>query len=241
METKFDTTFIPKGPSLTNPDIVLRKKRRSLLHRGGFVIFFIALFSAGGLFGYERYLTNDIKAMNDVLVKQKSTYDSNEIDRLKKASLRLSTGSKILENHKATSLFFAELEEQTLKAVQWTTIEINRDEDDKVILVNISGLAKSYASVALQEAALAGSNFFNEIIFSGLNLDESGNIDFDVKGKIVASRIDFSDTINPSLVAPNEDDIDMRTMPTTTSSSPSATSSSTTTNRNATSGTINTQ
>lgn len=191
MEPKFETTFIPKGPALTNPDIVLRKKRRSLLFNGSIVIFFIALLSALGLFGYETYLKRSITDMNGILVSERANYDFEKIDTLKKASIRMTYAEDVLNNHKALSLFLTHLEEVTLTNVRWRGMTIVTDASGRLLL-NLTGEARSYASVALQEDAFAESGYIKSVVFSALSLDPVGNVIFNVNAEINQAEIRFA-------------------------------------------------
>lgn len=189
MEPKFTTSFIPKkqvavsakGSGSLGPAISFSTLLSSV------IIIAVVLFAAG-LFLYRLTLEKTISDQYATLEKVKESFDTNFIAQATRLNKRIVSGGKILDNHLAPSAIFDLLEEFTLQTVSFKTFEFSDDVDGKII-VKGTGEGDSFASVVLQSDEFGKSGYMRDVLFSDLQPNSVGNVNFS-----------FEATIDPQLV-----------------------------------------
>ncbi len=187
METRFQTSFIPKK--------ALEETKKTSPHGVGifsllsYVIFIAAITLAAGTFLYSRYLGGIITKKDASLAKAKDAYEPALIDELSRLNGRIEASKEVLNNHVALSSFFDVLGQSTLKTVRFSSFSYSLGADGKVI-ISMEGQAESFGSIALQSDFFGKSKYIKNAIFSNLNLDRNGNVTFNLNA-----------TVDPSLIA----------------------------------------
>lgn len=180
METKFQTSFIPKKPVVMSGTSLSSNKPMSFLSFLGILIFVLTLFIAGGSFLYKTYVDSSIKNMKKTLESKKSTLDLRLIQEFVNLDERFASSKQLLSTHIAPSHLFSLLESLTLRSVRFTSLKYTVDADKKVHL-DLEGEARSYSVVAAQAEAFTKERSFISPIFSNFDLDDKGNVKFSVK------------------------------------------------------------
>jgi hypothetical protein len=190
METKFQTSFIPKQP-VTDTE----------LHRGGgaslfflfsFILFMASLAAAGGVFIYGSIMDRNIKEGDKQLTLNKNAFDPNTIKEITRLNDRINAANVLLKQHKGVSTLFYVLSQTTLKNVRFTEFSYTAA-DDKINLT-MKGQAFNYETIALQAKAFtdpALKNVFRSPIFSDLTLDSQGNVSFSFSTGIDPFLVDY--------------------------------------------------
>lgn len=191
MEPKFQTSFIPKKPVTTAP-------RRQKISSGLFslialILFLAALSLSVGVFLYQQYLVQSIERKSASLERAKAAFEPALIKEMSRLDLRMDSAQEILDKHTALSAFFELLEDTTLKSVQFEDFSYLVGVEGE-IRISMVGRALSFAAVALQSDSFGDSIFIREPIFSGLNLDEKGNVVFVFNAVLDASLISYTDS-----------------------------------------------
>ncbi len=178
--TQFQTSFIPKK-ALTEERPV-RTRPVSLFLFLATIIFVASVASAGFVYFTEAGLKRGVAGMRSDLDAAAAAFESDFIADLQELDRRIASSKKILENHISISPIFESLQTLTLKSVQFTKFEykILGSGASASIAVKMSGKTDEYESLALQSDALTKNKYFKDPIFSNLNIDEKGNVLFDV-------------------------------------------------------------
>ncbi len=188
METKFQTSFIPKQPITQSQHL---SSGVSVVTIISFFIFFLSLASAGGVYVYTNILSNTIAAQDEGLKKSEAASPATTLDTYIRLSNRLKAVKTILHQHVQSSVLFDLLKNNTLPDVRFNDFNLSYGSDGKVTL-GMTGQAKGYEFVALQSKAFSDpslKNIFQSPIFSNLDLDPAGNATFTFTSGIDPSQI----------------------------------------------------
>ncbi len=194
------TSFIPKKP-LENK-VEPSKKPASIFLLISAIIFVITLVATGSVYFYRSLLVKRIDNMSVSLEKAKAAFEPALILELKRLNSRIDASSSITAKHMAPSEVFALLEELTLKSVRFKKFGYSTASEK--ITVNMSGEAKNYSSIALQSSVLGKSPYVKNPIFSNLNLDSKGNVNFDLTADVDPSLVSYSSSIQRAIERASE-------------------------------------
>ncbi|MEN9649812.1 MAG: hypothetical protein RL094_779 [Candidatus Parcubacteria bacterium] len=189
METKFQTSFIPKQPVT---DSVRHSSGSGLLFVISFIVLIASLAAGGGVFLYGQYVDTSISEGKKQLERNENAFDPTTIQELTRLNDRISSVDVLLKQHVAVSNVFTVLSGTTLKNVRFNDFSFVNAGGGKVTM-SMKGQATSYETVALQSRAFTDPslrNVFRSPIFGDLNLDQSGNVTFS-----------FSASVDPTLVS----------------------------------------
>jgi len=188
---EFQTSFIPKK---SFDGVAGQKKGKSgMLFFTVLLVFIFSLLTAGAAFAYEQFLNASISHKKDSLEKVKSAFEPELIRQLSHLDQKLHTARTLLDSHVALSSYFELLESVTLESIRFKTFSYIVD--DAGIRVTMQGEALSFASVALQSDEFAKQRFIKELVFSGLELDEKGNVIFTVTALVDPQLISYRDRV----------------------------------------------
>ncbi len=114
------------------------------------------------------------------IVSSQNAIDTQFLDEVKELNTRIIAADAVMDKHISVSPLFEVLGNLTLKSVRYTSFEyvVNQKDTGEEILVTMNGLAKSYTSIALQSDAFSQNKNIEDPIFSGLSLDDKGNVRF---------------------------------------------------------------
>ncbi len=190
METKFQTSFIPKRPIVMTGISVSTPRPFNIITFLGGLIFLLTLAIFAGVIGFKMYVSNSIEITKTELAQTKASLQLSLIKDLVTLDARLAISKGILSNHIAPSRFFSFLAATSLKDVRFTDLKYSTDGGD--IKVELNGEAKSYTTVASQSDAFnkAGDSI-SSAVFSNLELTEKGNVKFSVKANVVPTAISY--------------------------------------------------
>jgi hypothetical protein len=179
MDRQLPTSFIPKKRR-EKENIISRIKRPATLFSWLIrLIFVLTVISTLGIFGYSNYLIrqNDIK--KEAIKKEIEAFEPELTQALSDIKARIDAGEKLFNNHLAASLFFSFLQSVTLRNVYFRTFSFNGSSEG--VSVNAFGVAPSYAAVSFQSDILEKADFIQNLSFSNINLNESGEVVFAVE------------------------------------------------------------
>ncbi|MEK9183746.1 MAG: hypothetical protein AAB890_01590 [Patescibacteria group bacterium] len=144
------------------------------------IIFLISAALWGALFLYERYLKEQISQKKSSLQIAQSELEPSLVTSLVLLSGKISAAKTLIQNHKAPSSIFVFLEGNTLKDVRFKDFNFSFSTDGAPS-ISMSGLAKSYSSLALQAGVFEKSSIVKKAAFSGFKLDKNGQVGFNVE------------------------------------------------------------
>ncbi len=187
MEKDIQSSFIPKqvlqsGPRSVNQPI-------SLFLLLSLVVFIVALLFLGGAYGYRFILTNEIHrecssvSGNDLescgllasLAIRQESIGQDSILRFETLDKQLRLATQIIDRHQTLLPVLRFLETETLQSIKYASFsQTGRD-------IDLKGVAKSYEGVALQSNELNDNQLVETFIFSDVNADQNGNVNFSLK------------------------------------------------------------
>lgn len=199
MEPKFNTSFIPKRS--------LAKTTKEHRRRGGgsisivpfitLILFLGALGLTMGVFLYDQFLIQNLNQKKEALVDAREALDSPLIDEMERLDSRIKSAKLILNNHVILTGLFDLLEQQTLTNVRFTDFSYEIFEGATIDLT-MRGTARSFNAIAVQSEIFDRDRLIQNPIFSGLNVDESGNVIFNFTASIDPRLLSYTLTFEAS-------------------------------------------
>jgi len=189
MDKEFQTSFIPKKTVIEAP-----KKIRSgggVFNLLAFIVFLIALASAGGAYLYRNSVKTDITEYKKSLNIAKQQFEPSLITELQILDKRLNAATTILAKHIAVSPIFELLQKITLPTVRYSDFAYKIDDKTNLVSVQMKGEAKGYNFIALQADLFSENKFIKNPIFSDFVLDQSANIDFNLTFSVDKSLVSY--------------------------------------------------
>jgi len=165
METKFQTSFIPKKPlvpatsfSSSGNDDSRSSGGGSVLLSLGVLVFVLSLVIAGGSYAWTNYLISQQKNYDKVLKAHRDQFDLDLIRTLKQANVKIDIADQLLKNHIAASQIFDILSRMTASESRFLNMELStagRDgARDSAPTISLSGYSKNFSSLAFQSDVL---------------------------------------------------------------------------------------
>lgn len=194
MDTKFQTSFIPKRPIVAGNTSVRPKHPLNLLSIIATFIFILTIVALGGEFAYKRYMNEKLAAMDTQLNDAQASIKDDLTNKFIRLDARLRSAQALLQGHIATSLLFATLQNQTVRNIQFSDMTYQTDQTGTVT-VSMKGLASSYNSIALQAGLFNQNKYIKNAVFSDMTLDEKGQVMFSFRATIGSELIAQRNTI----------------------------------------------
>lgn len=200
MEPTIPTSFIPKNP--VSGEVRPRAQSANGKRVVGLLTFITvitviaAILSFVGVYLYEQRLTNQKQTLEQSITDARTDLGSDFVAEMQRLEQRIKGVKSLLASHVVISPIFEELQAQTLRSVRFTKFEYTIQQDmqtnQAVVDVSLSGVARSYAIVALQSDALAESKMFKNPVFSNLTLEEqTGNVNFSLTFTVDAADLSY--------------------------------------------------
>ncbi|OHB05333.1 MAG: hypothetical protein A3A26_01970 [Candidatus Zambryskibacteria bacterium RIFCSPLOWO2_01_FULL_47_14] len=209
MPPKFESSFIPKGPTFsagTNFGVPApaRKGERTLLGFIAIILFILSVVAAAGVLGYKFYLNYSIKNMEQALEAGRASLQTETVVEITRLNNRLLSAEALIDGHTVLSPVFRFLDSATLKDVRLTDFFYNALTAEPRVI--IKGEARSYTALAQQAEFLKESDLFENPIFGDLRLDDEGNVEFSFEAEAAAGLLSYrremeklnTPTTNPS-------------------------------------------
>ena len=193
METKFQSSFIPKGPAVSTGvpvgNIPSRTGDKSLFSFIASVIFTISLILALGVFGYKFYLRYSIGQMEGDLESVYTSLDPDALREIIRLDQRITSTKNLISSHMVVSPIFEFLQNNTPRTVRFT--EFRFDSGEQGNEVSMRGEALGYADIALVSDVFKNSGHFRNTVFSDFNLADSGTVAFSVKANVNPNALSY--------------------------------------------------
>lgn len=192
MDPQVPTSFIPKKP--LDGGRSAGGAFGGLLSLLALFIFVGSIFGAAGVFLYQSYLNQSIAQKSDSLTKAQGAFDPSTITDLIRLDSRLNNAGRLLQGHVAISPIFNFLSSETLANVEYNSFEYTL-QDNGSATVLLGGQADSFSTVALQSDQFSASKVFKDVIFSGITVDPTGKILFNVAATVDPSFINYGKSL----------------------------------------------
>lgn len=196
--TSFQTSFIPKKPLVSNNEApVIVSRPMGLFNFLGILSVVIVIALYGGLFFYKNILLKNLNNLHISLKTSQESFEPETISDLQLFDKRMAVSKQVISGHVIFSPLFDLINELTLPSVQFTRFEQTSSADGREFIVNMSGVAKDYRSIALQAQVLNSEKgkYFKDVVFSNLGLadekDKKGYVKFEVSFSIDPTLLSY--------------------------------------------------
>lgn len=218
MENSFQTSFIPKKPITTTTNSSNKIKQPTSLFSLISIFLLIAMgVLSAGVYLYKGFLQTQKQSLSEELLKSREKFEKDTIDDLELFDKRSRSAKQVLDGHIVLSPMFALLGSLTIPSIQYT--KFDHKTTDQGFIVEMSGMAKDYKSIALQADVFntAKGRFFKNVVFSNLTRDKTNNVLFDVKFEVDPSLLSYEKDIllnqGSETAVPSEDTSTPETLP----------------------------
>jgi len=182
METKFQTSFIPKK---TVTETKSSGSGMGIFLFVSIVIFLVSLGIAGWVYLQKQMLVSKIVEQQGIIATNEDSFDTNTIESILTLNKRITLADGLLQKHVSVSPIFNFLQQATLKNVRFRDFNfssLSKDENGTPrVAVKLSGIAKDFETVASQADEL-GSSKWSKIIsepkISNFSLNTDGSVSF---------------------------------------------------------------
>ena len=206
METKFQTSFIPKKQiTQAGSSIGMSQRPRrntSLFMSIAVLLFLLSLGAIGGTFAWKSYLENQQLDYKKQLSEREKQFNADLIEELKRQNIKIDVASQLLQSHLATSQIFDILGRLTIENVRFLNMDMstptNQTEDIKV---SMKGYGTSFAAVAFQSDVLGQLEQYGlrkivkNPIISDPALDQAGTVAFGFSASISPASLSYEKSI----------------------------------------------
>lgn len=191
METKFQTSFIPKKPLIATESVRVHA-HVSIFMIIGTLAFIVSIVIAGGTFLAKSYLLKSQEKLKLDLTENVKRFNLPLIEELKTANTKIDLANELLRSHAAVSEAFHIIAALTAEKVhfanfEFTSVSSSPDgapQTTGTYNIKMKGVTDSFNSVAFQSDVFSRSMKYgtNKVlknpILSDLTVDPSGNINF---------------------------------------------------------------
>lgn len=185
MDTKFQTSFIPKKPILMDQKTIKHSGGASVFMFISVIIFILSLAGAGFTFFWKDVLLKQQASYQVELEKAEKRFDIALIEKLKKANTKIDLANQLLKKHIAASEIFDIINSLTTEGIRFDNFEFTSPiATGDLARITVKGTGNSFSSIAWQSDVLGQSIKYgkNKVVknpvLGDLILDEKGNVGF---------------------------------------------------------------
>lgn len=195
MEPKFQSSFIPKKPVGDSSRILTPvSKNTNIFSVVATFLFVITIAVSGGMFVYLRIIERNIANADSELSQVRSAFEADKIKDLIDASSRLNSITNLLEKHYVVSELLVLLQKQTLRNMRFDNFSY-RNTDGKPV-ISMDSEAQSYNAVANQRDVFVESGVISDVLFTGFNLSETGQVRSKMSAVVSPKLVSYKDLID---------------------------------------------
>lgn len=209
MAPEIQTSFIPKQNLANNVARVSSQATMGIFMVVGMAIMAVSLLVFAGAYGYQYMLADSINRAcepnNDQgcglwasLERDKRELQVERIVRFSRLDAKMKTAAGIINSHVTMMPLLDTLEDLTLQTVRYTKLDLT----DKGIA--IEGVAVGYEDIAVQLKSFKESGKIKSAVFSGLGLDQRGNVTFKLALAVDPKLLSYVASQEQTTVAPSE-------------------------------------
>ena len=200
METKFQTSFIPKK---TIVEGITRKPSVGLFLLIAIILFIVSLSVAGWVYLEKKVLITKINNEKTAIETNKNNFETATIESIIRLDSRIKVANDLVRNHLSVSPIFNFIESRTLKNVRFKSFTFSAKGTDSsgnpVLKIDLSGQAKDFKTLALQADEFGKTEYRGVIegpMFSSLNLAVDGSVNFNFSASVVSDFAKYENSTN---------------------------------------------
>jgi hypothetical protein len=184
------TSFVPKQPVRASGRFA--NSGGNLVLLVSIALLFLSVFSAAGVFAYERFLEGVRDGKKVAVEKAQSAIDAAAVEEFIRTRDRFLASRKVLDEHVAASRFFALLEEVTLANVRFNSLKFTLA-DDRSASLTMEGVARTFNALAAQSSLLSEKREVKRAIFSDIDVNEdTDTVSFSLSAELSPALLTFA-------------------------------------------------
>ncbi len=208
METKFQTSFIPKKPLVSDSKVTVSVHHGSvsIVMVLGTVLFLASLGGAIFTVVWKQVLIKAQDKYKAELVESEKRFNVALIESLKKVNTKIDVSNKLLKSHLSVSEIFPILNRLTIESVRFNNFEFKKDSaGSSDVKITMKGIARNYNSIAFQSDVFGASELYgnNKVIknpiVTDLTEDDSGEVSFTFSGTLNSSDLSYEKILTETL------------------------------------------
>ena len=188
------SSFIPKETTIgATPKVVRRKRTFHVVGFVGSLLLVLSILAALGVFGYKKYLENQLLVVQEELKQQKSQDMEKKLKDIAIFDRQLNTAVHLLDNHIAPTRVFSALESLTKETVVFNSFKYTYDPGN-IVKVDVQGGTEKLTSLAVQKLEIATKDLFDEFSVSDIALNLTEGPEASPESKKTDEAVGFSIT-----------------------------------------------
>jgi hypothetical protein len=216
METKFQTSFIPKKPIVSSgsgmtPPVSHGTGGVSIFMTLGVLFFIVSLAVAGGAYVWKQHLMSAQDTYRTQLAQREQQFNIDLISQLKQINIKVDAASQILRNHVAASQIFDIIGKLTTESVRFLSLDMTVPPagSSDGVKISLSGYGRNLSAVAFQSDLLGQLEQYGlrtivkNPILSDPSLDLNGAVSFGFSATIDPSSLSYEQSVNPATSTSN--------------------------------------
>lgn len=206
METKFQSSFIPRRPIPATPGSLAPQVQRHVGGGGGsiffvlgVIVFVLGIASVGGAYAWKAYLESSREEMQVSLAQRKKDLNTDQISVIKSQSSKIALAQQLINNHKSVSKIFSVVSRLTTESVRFTSMDLTIPVGTPgAFQLTLAGYGRNYPAVAFQSDVLNQLNKYGlgatvkNAIVSNPNLNHDGSVSFGFTAQIDPSSFAYT-------------------------------------------------
>jgi len=211
METRFQTSFIPKKPAIsTIGDVSAPKRRRgtSIFMIIATMLFILSLVAAAGAYAWKQYLLSSQESYKSTLSTREQQFNTDLISQLKGENVRIDLAKQLLQNHMALSQIFDIIGRLTIEDVRFMSMDVTAPTSgNDGVKVSLQGYGTSFSAVAFQSDVLNDLDQYGlrkvvkNPILSNPSAGSNNTVSFGFSATIDPSSLSYENSVVPSAAA----------------------------------------
>lgn len=203
METKYQTSFIPKKPVAVATQS--SSHGTSLFLVISIIIFLVSLGLGAYVYLEKNILVSQIDANQTKITQNKKGVisDTSEVENLVSLSSRINVATMLLSKHVSISPVFDFLQQGTLKSVRFKNFSFSsngkNDSGVSTVSIQLSGQARDWETVASQADEFGKPEWRNVVSapkLSNLSLGADGSVSFTFSANISPAALAYKGAAN---------------------------------------------
>lgn len=207
METKFQTSFIPKKPLVTDTTVhSSHGSGTSVLMVIAVLLFIASIAGAAFTFVWKNILIKSQENYKVQLADSEKRFNTTLIEDLKRANTKIDIGKQLIGNHLAVSEIFSIISKLTIAGVKFSSFDFSApSKDSDGIKVSMKGVGSSFSAIAFQSDVFGQSQKYgsNKVlknpVLGDLSLDQNGNVAFTFTTTINPADLSYSKVLDSTL------------------------------------------
>lgn len=209
METRFQTSFIPKkAPQSFAPGTIApAAPRKSGSGRGIYmtiavVLFIASLVSIAGAYGWKLYLESSQSSLGASLANREKEFNLDQISLMKAESTKIQLARQLINNHAAVSKVFSVISQLTSENIRFVSMDLTVPVGTPgPLALSLAGYGKSFQTVAFQSDVLNHLDRYGlqavvkNSIVSDPTLNHNGTVSFGFTAQVDPKKFVYSQNL----------------------------------------------